>query len=93
MTGDYKSLIDDQGIPIRFKAASIISVLSALIAVGTLLSSAGAKSERLENLTHRTEILEAVPYRVERIEAQLPDVHRRLESIEKKLDRLLERYD
>lgn len=91
MTGDFKSLVDDQGIPIRIKAASIISILSALIAVGSLLSSAGAKNERLNDLTRRAIILEALPPRVDRLEAQMIEVQRRLESIEKKIDRLLER--
>lgn len=91
MTGDYKNLIDDQGIPIRFKAASIISVLSALIAVGTLLASAGAKSERIETLTHKAEMFESIPPRVDRLEVQVSEMQRRLESIEHKIDRILER--
>lgn len=91
MTGDYKNLIDDQGIPIRIKAASIISILSAVIAVGTLLASAGAKSERLDALTKRTEILEALPPRIDRLEVKMDNCNRRLESIEIKVDRILER--
>lgn len=91
MSGEFAGLADEQGLPIRIKAATLISVLAAVIAVGTLIANAGAKTERLNDLNRRTVILEALPPRVDRLEAQMIEVQRRLESIEKKIDRLLER--
>jgi len=91
VSGDYKSLIDDQGLPIRIKASAIISILGAAITVGTLLASAGGKSEKLDAIEKRTYALESLPPRVTRLEAQFDEILRRLGPMDQKLDHILER--
>lgn len=91
MNGNFKALVDDQGIPIRIKASAIVSVLGAAITVGTILVSAGGKSERLDAIDKRTAALETLPPQVARLGAQFDEIIRRLGPIDQKLDRVLER--
>lgn len=91
MNGDYRELADAQGMPIRIKLASIVSILGAIMTVGAFIASAGAKSERIDALDKRTIVLEALPTRVSKLEAQFDEILRRLAPIDAKLDRILER--
>lgn len=93
-----QGLIDDEGTPVRWKAATVIATAALVVSVVIQIAKAGAKSERLDNLSAKAEKIET---RVDRLEGQAAEVAgfrvrqeeiiRRMDSFEKKLDKLLER--
>jgi hypothetical protein len=75
-------LVDDQGTPIRWKAATIISSTALALTLVISIAKAGAKAEKLDNLGAKVEKLEALAPKVERLDAWRESVDRRLSEIE-----------
>jgi tetrahydromethanopterin S-methyltransferase subunit G len=80
----------------RFKVPPGSLILDAAL-VFTLVYSLGQMTERLEGISKRIEVVEAVKIqpeadrRIAVIEAQMANQTERLKSIESKLDRVLEK--
>jgi hypothetical protein len=75
-------LVDDHGTPIRWKVATLIACAGLVLVLVSAVSSAGAKSERLDTLAKEMEALKLLPVKMAGMEGWKEDVSRRLISIE-----------
>jgi len=91
MTGEFSQLSIEGTIPTRWKVTSVAAIISASLSIGFILTSAGAKGEKLDAHSEKIKTLETLSPRVDKMEAKWEDVARRLGSIESKIDRLAER--
>jgi hypothetical protein len=82
MNNDFGGLADDRGTPIRWKAATVLSLAAFVITLALLLTSAGARAERLETVVRDVKDMKALPAKVDRLETWKEDVMRRLTSID-----------
>lgn len=86
----YKQLVGEDGEPIRWKTATMISVVALLITVSMLLAKMGARNETLDKAVADIATLQLLPPRIDRIEVRFDEFDRRLVRIELKLDRIID---
>ncbi len=91
MSPEYTALVDDRGTPVRWKVATVLSAAALIVSLVLQIAKAGAKSEKLDNLAAKVTSIESQLDIVARMDERQKETLRRLDQLDAKVDKALER--